>query len=161
MLRVGGNITGGTNQNVNSNGIWVDGSIKVSGFTANDLINTQGNAININGNVSGIIGVHVVENVIDSKYGFMVNGTISDIDTTAILIWNKNYKTTNKIPAISASNGLVINQGDVSYSNYGIQISNGGGVVVKSGSSGSGLAIRVMGNVESTSSGIFINGDVK
>ena len=59
--------------------------------------------------MSGIIGVHVVENVIDSKYGFMVNGTISDIDTTAILIWNKNYKTTNKIPAISASNGLVIN----------------------------------------------------
>lgn len=34
-------------------------------------------------------------------------------------------------------------------------------MVVKSGSSGSGLAIRVMGNVESTSSGIFINGDVK
>lgn len=65
MLHVGGNITGGTESNVSTNGIWIDGSIKVNGSKSSNDINTQGNAININGNVSGIIGVHVVEDVIN------------------------------------------------------------------------------------------------
>ena len=66
MLHVGGNIISGNNSNISSNGIWVDGSIRVNGTKTNDDINIQGNAININGNVSGIVGVHIVENVMDS-----------------------------------------------------------------------------------------------
>ena len=40
--------------------------------------------------MSGIVGVHVVENVINSSHGLLINGTIKNIANNAIRIEDTN-----------------------------------------------------------------------